>query len=65
MSFKAFSIFSSSDHFVPFSKFGRGSPKEQICEIILKTVQWPRRRCCLKVFLLLTFVAILFSGAEF
>ena len=34
-----------------FSNFGRGSPKEHFCEIILKLGYWPRRRYRLKVFL--------------
>ena len=42
-----------------FSSFGIGSPKEHFCEIILKSVHWPRRR-----FLFLSLVANLFSGAE-
>ena len=46
------------------SSFGRGSPKEYSCEIILKLGQWPWRRCHLKVFLFLALGAILFSGAE-
>ena len=33
-----------------FSNFGRGSPKEHFCEIILKSGYWPMRRCHLKVF---------------
>ena len=28
-----------------FSNFGRGSPKEHFCEIILKSGHWPSRRC--------------------
>ena len=62
-----------------FSNFGRESPKEHFCEIILKSGHWPRRRCCLKfvfffclffffcfiyLFLFLALAAILFSGAE-
>ena len=47
-----------------FSNFGRGSPKEHFCKIILKAGLWPSRRCCLKVFLFLALVVILFSGAE-
>ena len=47
-----------------FSNFGRGSPKEHFCEIILKSGHWSRRRCHLKVFLFLALVAILFSGEE-
>ena len=35
--------------------FGRGSPKEHFCEIILKLGHWPRRRCRLKVFLFFSF----------
>ena len=31
-----------------FSNFGRRSPKEYFCEIILKSGHSPRRRCCLK-----------------
>ena len=37
-----------------FSNFGRGSPKEHFCEIILKSGHWPRR-CCLKVFSIFSF----------
>ena len=37
---------------------------EHICEIILKSGYWPRRRFHLKVFLFLTVAAILFSGGE-
>ena len=47
-----------------FSDFGRGSPKEHFCEIILKSVHWSRRRRHLKVFLFLALESILFSGAE-
>ena len=32
------------------SKFGKGSPKEHFCEIILKSVHWFRRRSCFKHF---------------
>ena len=28
-----------------FSIFGGGSPKEHFCEIILKSGNWPRKRC--------------------
>ena len=68
MSFKGFSIFSFSGHFVQwsrtiFSNFGRGSPKEYFYEIILKLSHWPRR-CYLQIFLFLALAAILFSGAE-
>ena len=55
MSFKGFSIlalaailYRGADH---FSNFGSGSSKENFCEIILKSGNWPRRRCDLKVFL--------------
>ena len=34
-----------------FSNFGRGSPKEHLCKIILKSVHWFRRRCRLKKLL--------------
>ena len=68
MSFKGFSIFgfggllcSAMNH---FSNFGRGSPKEHFCEIILTSGHWPRGRC-LKIFLFLALVPILFSGAPF
>ena len=44
--------------------FGRGSSKEHSCEIISKSIQWPRRRCHFKVFLCLALAAILFSRAE-
>ena len=48
-----------------FRSFGRGSPKEHFCEIILKSGHWPRGRCRLKFFFLfLALEAILFSGAE-
>ena len=48
-----------------FSNFGRRSPKEHFCEIILKSGHWPKRRCRLKVFFyFLALVVILFSGAE-
>ena len=33
-----------------FNNFGRGSPKEHFCEIILKSGHWPMRKCHLKVF---------------
>ena len=65
MSFKDFSIISfDSVERNHFSNFGRGSPKGQFCEIILKSEHWSRRRCRLKVFLFLALAAILFSGAE-
>ena len=67
MSFKSlFSIFSSGSHFNNewnrFSNFGRGSPMEHFCEIILKSGHWPRRRCCFKVFLFLALAPILVCG---
>ena len=34
-----------------FNNFGRGSPKEYFCEIILISCHWSRRRCHLKVYL--------------
>ena len=33
-----------------FSNFGGGSPKEHLCEIILKSVHWSRRRHHFKGF---------------
>ena len=70
MSFKVFFLFfllwrpfcsaKQSD----FSKIGRGSSKKYIHEMFLKSGNWPRRRCRLKVFLFLALVAILFSRAE-
>ena len=42
-----------------FSNFDKGA-----CEMILKLGHWPGRRCCLKVFLFLALVAILFNGVE-
>ena len=45
----------------PFRQFGKGAYEEHLCEIILKSGHWPGRRCCLKVFLFLALVAILFS----
>ena len=47
-----------------FENFGRGSPKEHFCEIILKSGNWPRKRCRLKVFLFLALAVILFIGVE-
>ena len=44
--------------------FGRGLYKKHFCEIILKSGQWPKRRCCLQVFLCLALAAILFSGQK-
>ena len=67
MSFKGFSISSFGGHFVQqnyLSNDGRWSPKEQFCEIIMISGHWPTRRCCLKVFLFLALVAILFSRAK-
>ena len=46
------------------SNFGRVSPKEPFCKIILKSMNWLRRRSPLKVFLFLALAAILFNGAE-
>ena len=67
MSCKVFSISSFGCHFVQqnhLSNDGRWSPKEHFCEIIMISVHWPTRRCCLKVFLFLALVAILFSRAK-
>lgn len=50
MSFKGFLFFSSGCHFVDFSNFGKGSPKEHFCETIVKSTHWPRRGCRLKFF---------------
>ena len=36
---------------ISFSYFGRRSPKERFCEIILKSGHWPTRRCRLKKLL--------------
>ena len=33
-----------------FYNFGKESPKEHFCEIILKSVHWSRMRCHLKAF---------------
>ena len=38
-----------------FSNFDKGSSKEHSCEIILKSAQWPRRRCRLKGFSIFSF----------
>ena len=46
------------------SNFGGQSPKEHSCIIISKSMNWLRRRNCLKVFLFQSLVAILFNGAE-
>ena len=42
-----------------FSNFGRESSKEHLCEIILKSAHWRRRRCRLTVF------SIFSSGGNF
>ena len=47
-----------------FSNFGRRLSKEHLCEIILKSVYWSRRKYHLKVFLFLTLAAILLSETE-
>ena len=62
-----FSIFSSGGHFVKpketiLAILVKGH-EEHFCEFILKSCHRPQR-CCLKVFLFLALVAILFSGAE-
>ena len=67
MSFKGFSISSFGGHLVQqnhLNNNGRWSPKEHFCEIIMISGHWPTRRCCLKVFLFLALVAILFSRAK-
>ena len=45
-------------------KFGRQHHEEQFCENILNMEQWFRRICRLKVFIIWSSVALLFSGAE-
>ena len=53
MSFKVFFLFlalvaiSEQNH---FNQFDRVSLKEHVCEIILKSGHWSRRRCHLKLF---------------
>ena len=48
-----------------FNNFGRGSPKEHFCKIVLKSTHWPRKRCYLNVFFLfLVLMAVLFSGVD-
>ena len=42
--------------------FGRRHHEEQFCEIILNLNQW--FSCCLKIFLIWSSAALLFSGAE-
>ena len=69
MAFKGFPILSFGGHFYSaklnyFNNFARGSHEEHFCEIISKSGSWPRRRCRLKIFLILTLAAILFGGAE-
>ena len=52
-------LFSRANH---FSNLGKGVLEEHFCEIILQLGPWPRRRCCLKIFLFfLALDAILFS----
>ena len=67
------SIFSSGGHSVEESKnlnicflnnFVRAPPKEHLCEIISNFGHSFSSRCCLKVFLFLALVAILFSEVE-
>ena len=65
-----FSILSPGGYFVQrsetISNFGRESPKEHFCEIILKSVHWPKEEMSFKgfFFLFLALKAILFSGGE-
>ena len=44
--------------------FGRSYYDKQLCEIILNFDQWYWRRCCLKIFLSVALVELLFVGAE-
>ena len=44
-----------------FGSFGRGSPGEHFCDIILKSGHWSGRGCHLKVFIFLA----LSSGGRF
>ena len=64
MSFKSFLFLAlaaiCSAEWNHFGSFGRGSPKEHFCEIILKSGHWPSR-CCLMVFLFLAFAPILLN----
>ena len=55
-------LFSQTEPFI--GSFGKGSKEEHFCEIILKSGHRPKRRCRLKVFLLLALTAILFSRVE-
>ena len=72
MSLKVFFFFSSGGLFVQqsgndFSKLCKGAHKEHFCEIILKSNNWSKRRCRLKVvffFIFLALAASLFSGVE-
>ena len=66
MSLKGFfAIFSSGDLLFKLTKtIGRGSPKEDFCEISLKSSHRPARECRLKIFLFLALVAILFRESE-
>ena len=69
MSFKGVSIFSPGAHFVQqrgtiLALLVEGYPKENFCEITLKSVHWSRRRSHFKVFLFLALAAILFSRAK-
>ena len=67
-SLRPFSIFSSGGHFVKpkgtiLAILVKGH-EEHFCEIVLKSSHRSKKRCCLKVFLFLALVAILFSRAE-
>ena len=46
------------------SNFGGQSSKEHFRILISKSMNWLRRRSCLKVFLFLALVAILFNEAK-
>ena len=64
MRIEGLSIFISCGHFDE----GIGTILEisvdRFCEIILKSNNWPKRRCHLKLYLFNALVAILFSRAE-
>ena len=68
MSFEDIFYFSSGSHMFLAEQnglynFGRRRYKEHFCELILNLGQWLRKKCRLKIFLLLAPVAILFNGA--
>ena len=60
-----FTIFSlAATLFSRVEQFQQCFSKEHFCEIILKSANWPWRRCRFMSFLFFAPVAILFSGAE-